>query len=102
VFLVRVDGHAALANAAAMKAAGLTPAAKDPFGGQILRDERNAPTGVLIDRAQGLVARAIPPASKEELRAAAIAATQEMNRWGLTSVHDAGVGRESIDVFEEV
>ncbi|MFP5355658.1 MAG: amidohydrolase [Gemmatimonadota bacterium] len=102
VFLVRVDGHAALANAAAMKAAGLTPAAKDPFGGQILRDERNAPTGVLIDHAQGLVARAIPPASKEELRAAAIAATQEMNRWGLTSVHDAGVGRESIDVFEEV
>lgn len=102
VFLVRVDGHAALANAAAMKTAGLTTAAKDPFGGQILRDERNAPTGVLIDRAQGLVARAIPPASKEELRAAAIAATQEMNRWGLTGVHDAGVGRESIDVFEEV
>lgn len=102
VFLVRVDGHAALANAAAMKAAGLTAAAKDPFGGQILRDERSAPTGVFIDRAQGLVARAIPPASREEMRAAAVAATQEMNRWGLTSVHDAGVGREAIDVFEEV
>lgn len=102
VFLVRVDGHAALANAAAMKAAGLTAAAKDPFGGQIVRDARNSPTGVLVDRAQGLVARAIPDASRDELRAAVIAATQEMNRWGLTSVHDAGVGREAIDVYEEV
>ncbi len=102
VFLTRVDGHAALVNAAAMKAAGLTPAAKDPFGGQILRDAANAPTGVLIDRAQGLVAKAIPPATKDELRAAAIAATQEMNRWGLTSVHDAGVGGDVIDVYEEV
>lgn len=102
VFLVRVDGHAALANAAAMKAAGLTAAAKDPFGGQIIRDERNAPTGVLVDRAQGLVARVIPDASQDEMRAAVIAATQEMNRWGLTSVHDAGVGRDAIDIYEAV
>ena len=102
VFLTRVDGHAALANAAAMKAAGLTAASKDPFGGQILRDARNAPTGVLIDRAMGLVAGAIPPMSAGELRDAVVAATREMNRWGLTSVHDAGVGRNAIDAYEEV
>lgn len=102
VFLTRVDGHAALANAAAMKAAGLTAAAKDPFGGQILRDGRNAPTGVLIDRAMGLVAGSIPPMSRTEMREAVVAATREMNRWGLTSVHDAGVGRNAIDAFEEV
>lgn len=102
VFLTRVDGHAALANAAAMKAAGLTAASKDPFGGQILRDARNAPTGVLIDRAMGLVAGSIPPMSAGELREAVVAATREMNRWGLTSVHDAGVGRNAIDAFEEV
>jgi len=102
VFLTRVDGHAALANAAAMKAAGLTAAAKDPFGGQIVRADGGAPTGVFVDRAMGLVGRAIPTATREDLRAATIAATEEMNRWGLTSVHDAGVGRNAIDIFEEV
>jgi predicted amidohydrolase YtcJ len=102
VFLTRVDGHAALANSAAMKAAGLTAAARDPFGGQIIRDERHNPTGVLIDRAMGLVAGTIPPLSGAEMREAAVAATRELNRWGLTSVHDAGVGRNAIDVFEEV
>ena len=102
VFLVRVDGHAALGNAAAMKAAGVTSASKDPFGGHIERDARGAPTGVFIDKAMGLVAGAIPPTTTEELQAATIAATQELNRWGLTSVHDAGVSRDVIDVFESV
>jgi len=102
VFLVRVDGHAALGNAAAMKAANVTSASKDPFGGHIERDPRGAPAGVFVDRAMGLVAQVIPPASASELRAATVAATQELNRWGLTSVHDAGVEREVIDVFEEV
>ena len=102
VFLTRVDGHAALANAAAMKGANVGAASKDPDGGHIVRDAGGSPSGVFVDRAMGLVARAIPRTSKEELRAQTVAAVTEMNRWGLTSVHDAGVGRETIDVFEEV
>jgi hypothetical protein len=100
VFLSRVDGHAALLNAAAMKAAAITASSKDPFGGHIERAANGAPTGVLVDAAMSLVEKVIPPPSTDELRAAATAATQELNRWGLTSVHDAGVGKESIDVFE--
>lgn len=102
VFLSRVDGHAALLNAAAMKAASITASSKDPFGGHIERGANGVPTGVLVDAAMGLVEKVIPPPTKDELRASAIAATQELNRWGLTSVHDAGVGRASIDVFEEL
>jgi predicted amidohydrolase YtcJ len=102
VYLTRVDGHAALVNAAAMKAANLTAASQDPPGGRIVRGSNNEPTGVLVDRAMGLVGRAIPPASKEEMRAATIAAIRETNKWGLTGVHDAGVGQGVIDVFEEL
>ncbi|MGB5018206.1 MAG: amidohydrolase, partial [Candidatus Moraniibacteriota bacterium] len=102
VFLVRVDGHAALGNAAAMKAANVTSASKDPFGGHVERDAKGNPTGVFVDKAMGLVAGAIPNETTAELREATIAAAQEMNRWGLTSVHDAGVGREVIDVYEQV
>jgi len=100
VYLTRIDGHAALVNAAAMKAAGLTAAAQDPAGGRIVRGPDNEPSGVLVDRAMGLVGRAIPAASKEETRAATLAAIRETNKWGLTGVHDAGVGRDVIDVFE--
>jgi hypothetical protein len=102
VYLTRIDGHAALVNAAAMKAAGLTAATQDPTGGRIVRGTDNEPSGVLVDRAMGLVGRAIPPASKEETRAATLAAIRETNKWGLTGVHDAGVGKAVIDVFEEI
>jgi predicted amidohydrolase YtcJ len=102
VYLTRVDGHAALVNAKAMELAGLTAATEDPSGGRILREVGGAATGVLIDRAQGLVARAIPEPSVHEQRQALLAAIAEANRWGLTGIHDAGVGAESIDLYESV
>jgi predicted amidohydrolase YtcJ len=102
VYLVRVDGHAALVNAKAMELARLTAATRDPSGGRIERGAGNAPTGVLVDNAMGLVGGTIPPASRDELKAQVLAAIKESNRWGLTSVHDAGVGRAVIDVYEEL
>ncbi len=102
VVLERVDGHALLVNAQAMKAAGVTAATKDPAGGKIIRDATGAPTGVFVDNAMELLYRAIPRATKEELRARTMAANAELNRWGITSVHDASEPRETIDVFEEI
>jgi hypothetical protein len=100
VVLTRVDGHATLVNAAAMREANLTRTATDPSGGRIERLPDGSPSGVLVDRAMGLVSRAIPPTSPEELRASVLAAVAEANRWGLIGVHDAGVGRRVIDVYE--
>ncbi|MFN7052034.1 MAG: amidohydrolase family protein, partial [Gemmobacter sp.] len=51
VWLQRVDGHAGWANSAALKAAGVTAATKDPAGGSIERTANGAPAGVLVDAA---------------------------------------------------
>ncbi len=102
VYLTRVDGHAALVNAKALEAAQITAATRDPDGGRFIRDAAGNPTGVLIDAAQGLVSRAIPAVPKAELREQTLAAIGEANRWGLTGIHDAGVGPEGIDVYQEL
>ncbi|MGH7718814.1 MAG: amidohydrolase, partial [Gemmatimonadaceae bacterium] len=102
VYLTRVDGHAALVNARAMQAAALGASARDPEGGRIERGRNGAPTGVLVDRAMQLVSQKIPPPSAEQLREAVLAAVREANRWGLTGIHDAGVPRRVIDVYEEL
>jgi len=102
VYLTRVDGHAGLVNAKAMELAGLTAQTQDPDGGRIIRDASGNPTGVLIDRAQGLVGRVIPEDSHDEMKAATLAAIAEANRWGLTGVHDAGESEDVIAVFEEM
>jgi len=102
VYLTRVDGHAALVNAKALELAQVTAATPDPSGGRFIRDSAGNPTGVLVDNAQGIVGRVIPAASRTELREQTLAAITEANRWGLTGIHDAGVGPEGIAVYEEL
>ena len=66
-FLNRLDGHEALANAAAMRAAGVTKDTPTPPGGEILRDARTGePLGIFKDRALDAVGRAIPEPSPEQ------------------------------------
>ncbi|MFM8910361.1 MAG: amidohydrolase, partial [Gemmatimonadota bacterium] len=102
VYLERVDGHAAVVNALAMQRAGLTRATKDPSGGQIIRDARGEPIGVLVDNAQGLVERSIPAATRAQVKGMIAAAITEMHRWGLTGVHDAGASAQTLELFEEL
>jgi predicted amidohydrolase YtcJ len=64
VFIERLDGHEALANALAMQQAGITPQTPTPFGGQILHDPKTgAPTGIFKDAALDLVGKVIPDPS---------------------------------------
>lgn len=100
VMLERVDGHALLANARAMQAAGITSATKDPEGGRIVRDANGNPTGVFIDNAKGLVERVIPDPTPAQFEQALTAAIAECNRLGLVAVHDPGESRRVIDVME--
>jgi predicted amidohydrolase YtcJ len=100
VALERVDGHATLANAAAMRLAGITKDTKDPDGGRLERDASGAPTGVFVDRAAELVESRIPALSDTEVRDAVLAAIKEMQRWGLTGVHDAGASAQALAQME--
>ena len=102
VVLGRIDGHAILANAAAMKSAGVSSSTKDPAGGRLERTANGDPTGVFVDNAMALVNHAIPPLSHDEMKSAALAAITESNKYGLVGVHDPGEPREVLDMFEEL
>jgi hypothetical protein len=65
VLLERVDGHAVLVNAAALKAAGITRDTPDPAGGRIEHDAEGEPSGVLVDNAIDLVTKVMPAATPE-------------------------------------
>ncbi len=100
VWLTRVDGHAGLANAAAMKLAGITPDTPNPSGGEILRDAHGRPTGVFIDNAEELITRHIDQPNDP---AALILKAQEMClAVGLTGVHDAGITPAEIEIYQKL
>jgi len=102
VYIVRVDGHAGLANMKAMQAANVTAATQDPSGGHIERTADGSPAGVFVDNAQGLVRRAIPRQTRDDVKTSILDAVHEAQRWGLTGVHDAGAGPTELDVYEEL
>jgi len=88
VFVWRLDGHMALANAVAMQLAGLDRNTKDIPGGEIVRDKEGNPTGILKDEATSLVERIMPRLSQGELDAGLKAALREAASHGVTSVQN--------------
>lgn len=102
VWLRRIDGHAAWANTTALEAVGLDSLRQidDPEGGTIRRDAAGDPTGVFIDAAMGIVDRVVPEPSEEELDRALELALQETAKYGLTGVHNAGVGLRTIERYK--
>jgi len=102
VWLRRVDGHAGWANSAAMHAAGITAATKDPEGGRIIRDANGNPTGVFVDAAEGLIDSKTPPPSFELRKKRVLAAAQKIAANGLVEMHDAGADAETIRAVREL
>lgn len=90
VWVSRLDGHMALANSAALRAAGVGRATADVEGGAVVRDVRGEPTGVLKDNAQALVGRMVPEPAAELSDRALGAAMRYVAAQGVTSVHSMG------------
>jgi predicted amidohydrolase YtcJ len=99
VWLRRIDGHAAWANSAAMKIAGIAADTPDPIGGKIVRDADGRATGIFIDKAMGLIEAHVPQPDKAIMRQAISAASETLLAEGITSVHDAGINLMNAEVY---
>ncbi len=100
VWLSRVDGHAGLANTAAMEAAGVSRETESPEGGDILRGAEDQPTGVFVDNAEELIARAIPRNASATPEKLILLAQERCLKYGLTGVHDMGIGHDEIETYK--
>jgi predicted amidohydrolase YtcJ len=107
VLLTHASGHATIANRKAMELAGITRRTPNPPGGEILKDGAGNPIGVFRERASGLVGRALREArdrrTPEQAKADAIREVEMADREyiskGVASVHDAGVGFATVDLY---
>lgn len=92
VWLFHISGHMGVANSAALKLAGVTRDTPDPPGGRVVRGEDGEPTGLLLETAQDLVKRVLPPYTLAETKAALAAAGRQMAAEGITAAQDAWAG----------
>ena len=98
---VRIDGHIAITNTAALQAAGVTGKTEAPQGGKIDLDSQGQPTGILRESAQGLVFAKVPAPTSAQRRAAAEASLADAARWGVTSAQDGSTWEDFL-VYEEL
>jgi len=100
VFVSRLDGHMALANSLALELGEVNRSTPVPAGGEMVRDpETGEPTGVLKDEAMGMVYRAIPEYSEEELDRALDAAIAYALSQGVTQTHHMGTSWAEFETF---
>lgn len=102
VWLSRVDGHAGWANSKALELAGITRDTPSPEGGEIIKDAKGEPTGILIDTAMGLLRKHIPALSDEQLMRYQEAAFTHLLSEGITQVHDAGVSYQALSNYRKL
>ncbi|NJN45079.1 MAG: amidohydrolase [Anaerolineae bacterium] len=88
VFLTAKSLHAAWANSVALRLAGITSQTPDPSNGQIQRDSKGEPTGILLEGADALVSAIIPRLGQDQLLEAMRAAQSTLWSLGVTGIHD--------------
>ena len=103
LFLTRADGHASVANSAALAIAKIDKNTPNPFGGEILKDKTTGePTGMLLDAAQELVRKNIPKPTPEEREQALLTGINRELSLGWCEIQNAGSHKEDIDLIKKV
>jgi predicted amidohydrolase YtcJ len=102
VFLMRIDGHIAVANTRALQLASLTLASRDPMGGHIDRNENGEPTGILRETAKDAVLDVIPKPNHDQRRQGLELALADLAEHGITSAQDYSPLWENFEIYEEM
>ncbi len=102
VVLTRADGHAAVANTAALNAADITPATEAPAGGEILYTDAGEPSGMLIDNAMELVSGLFTAPTIEDMSRFVSTGYDVYASRGWTGLHNMSVGGLELEALTEL
>jgi len=102
VFLHDWTNHLAWVNSAALKAVKITKDTPDPAGGVIDRDSSGNPTGVLHDKALGLVTAVMPPPPPEVVQERAAWIFSKLNGYGITSIITAQLDPVRLKAYRDL
>ncbi len=103
VILGRADGHGTVVNSAALKIAGVDKNTPNPFGGEISKDKQSGePNGMLLDAAQNLVRRHLPPTSAADTEKAIILGVKRDVELGWTQVQNPGGSYSDVELYKKL
>jgi predicted amidohydrolase YtcJ len=98
IALVRIDGHALIANEKAIQLANIKPG--QTLEGGTVETINGKLTGIFIDNAERLIGKAVPAATKEQFITALKEAQQNCFAMGLTTIQDCGLNKYAVDIID--
>jgi len=103
VYLTRADGHAGVANSAAIKIAGVTASTPNPFGGEIMKDKKTGePNGMFLDRAQALIDGRIPAGGAGDAEQEILLGVKRSVELGWCEIQNAGSPFAEVDLLKRL
>ncbi|WND03353.1 amidohydrolase [Temperatibacter marinus] len=102
VILFRADGHALVANSAALKAVGINKESAAPDGGAILKNAIGEPVGIFVDKAMYAFDLLTPKVTQEKMAAALLKGAEVYANYGWTGLHNMSVAWEELSIMEQL
>jgi len=102
VWLTNTTGHYGVGNSYAMKIAELRKGTPDPPAGTIVHETDGEPNGVLLEAAQGLITRHIPPMTRAQQKSGIERIIRDFNAEGMTGAKDPGISEEKWGIYTEL
>ncbi|MEW6212236.1 MAG: amidohydrolase [Acidobacteriota bacterium] len=103
VYLTRADGHGSVANSAAIRIAKVDRNTPSPFGGEIMKDKSTGePSGMFLDRAQGLIAAHVPRETRADLEQAIYLGAKRSVEFGWCQIQNAGNSYSEIELIQKL
>jgi len=102
VWLTNTTGHYGVGNTYAMKIAELRKGTPDPPAGTIVHEADGDPNGVLLESAQNLITRHIPPMTREQQKAGIAKIVEDFNAEGMTGAKDPGISELKWELYNEL
>ncbi len=102
VWLGNTTGHYGVGNSYAMKIAEIRKGTPDPPAGTIVHEAGGDPNGVLLEAAQGLITRHVPPLTRAQQKAGIARIVEDFNKEGMTGAKDPGISPLKWELYNEL
>lgn len=102
VWLGNTTGHYGVGNTYALKIAEIRKGTPDPPAGTIVHEADGDPNGVVLESAQNLITRHVPPFTRDQQKAGLVKIIQDFNAEGMTAAKDPGISELKWTLYNEL
>ncbi len=102
IYLLNSRADMVWVNKSTLDAAYIKKDTPDPKDGEIERDEKDEPTGLLYGDAQLLVIQALPQPTEPQVMANVEKGISELFKYGITEVNDANLSEENLNLYKKM